>query len=81
MGTNKERIEHLESLLGMVQDGLQRMELGMNDKLQHFEETLNRLSNMLSTNQENPNRNNYHREGNDEGRQIISFKIAKPDFP
>jgi hypothetical protein len=32
MGTNKERIEHLESELGLVQEGLLRME-----------ETLNRL--------------------------------------
>lgn len=53
----------------------------MNDKLQHLKETLNWLSNMLSTNQKNPNRDNYHKEGNNEGRQIISFKIAKPDFP
>ena len=43
MGTNKERIEHLESGLGIGQDGLQRMELGVNDKLQHLEETLHRL--------------------------------------
>jgi hypothetical protein len=33
MGTNKERIEHLESELGLVQEGLLRME-----------ETLKRLS-------------------------------------
>ena len=26
--TNKERIEHLDSRLGIVQDGLQRMEIG-----------------------------------------------------
>ena len=61
--------------------GLQRLELGMNDKLQHLEETFNWLSNMLSANQENPNRDNYHKEGSNGGRQIISSKTAKLDFP
>jgi len=36
---------------------------------------------MLSANQENPNRDNYHKEGNNRGRQIISSKTAKLDFP
>jgi len=62
-------------------NGLQRMELGMNDKLQHLEETLNLLSKMLSANQKNPNRDNYHKEGSNGGRQIISSKTEKLDFP
>ena len=53
----------------------------MNDKLQHLEETLNLLSNMLSANQKNPNRDNYHKEGSNGGRQIISSKTEKLDFP
>ncbi|RVW69832.1 putative mitochondrial protein [Vitis vinifera] len=55
MGTNKERIEHLEAGLGEVQEGLHRMELGMADRLRHVEETLNRLSDVLLANQEPPN--------------------------
>lgn len=44
MATNKERIELLEAGLGSLQDGLQRMEIGMSSKLQHLEETLNKLT-------------------------------------
>jgi hypothetical protein len=64
MGTNKERIEHLESELGVVQEGLLRME-----------ETLNRLSIVLIVNQETPNRGNH--QGNDGGWLIVSAKMAK----
>ncbi|XP_073266436.1 uncharacterized protein [Populus alba] len=67
MGINKERIEQLK-------EGLHRMELGMADKLQHLEDTLNRLSDVLLANQEPPNQTNqqqlqkvslasYHLEG------------------
>ncbi|KAL6348115.1 hypothetical protein AAG906_039270 [Vitis piasezkii] len=58
MGTNKERIEHLELRLA-----------------------LHRISSVLITNQENPNHGNPHREGNSGGRQIISSKLAKLEFP
>ena len=54
MGTNKERIEHLESELGVVQEGLLRME-----------ETLNRLSTVLIPNHETTNHDNH--PGNDGG--------------
>ena len=81
MGTNKERIEHLESELHSVQEGLHRMEMGMNDKLHHLEEVLNRLSNTLLTDQVNVNHDNHQHEGNHGGRQIISSKTAKLDFP
>ena len=47
MGTNRERIEHLELRLGIVQEGLQQME-----------EALHRISSVLITNQENPNHSN-----------------------
>jgi len=43
MGTNKEHIEQLK-------DGLHRMKLKMADWLQHLEETLNRLSDVLLAN-------------------------------
>jgi hypothetical protein len=68
MGTNKECIEHLESKLGVVQEGLLRME-----------ETLNRLWTVLMTNHENPNHDNH--PGNDGGRQIVFAKTAKLEFP
>ena len=44
MATNKERIEALEQALSGVQDGMQRMEIGMGDKLQRLEESLKALS-------------------------------------
>jgi hypothetical protein len=73
MGTNKERIEQLE-------DGLHRMELGMADRLQHLEETLNRLSDVLLANQEPPNQDNLQREGHEGGRLIVSSKTARLEF-
>ncbi|KAH9658745.1 hypothetical protein KPL70_023603 [Citrus sinensis] len=44
MATNKERTELLEAGLGSLQDGMNRMELGINDRLHHLEETLNKLT-------------------------------------
>ena len=70
MGTNKEGIEHLELGLGTVLESLQGTE-----------EALHRISSVLITNQENPNHDNSHQEGNDGGRQIISSKLAKLEFP
>jgi hypothetical protein len=60
MGTNKERIEHLESRLGAILEGLQWMEFGINDKLYHLEEALNRLSNVLLSNPKSSNHGNHH---------------------
>ncbi|KAA8519250.1 hypothetical protein F0562_013506 [Nyssa sinensis] len=81
MGTNKERIEWLEAGLGGIQDGLQRMELGMVDKLHHLETSLNRLSDVLLSTQESSSHNFHLQEGNNEGRQIVSSKTAKLEFP
>jgi hypothetical protein len=81
MGTNKERIEHLEIVLGEVQDGLHRMEIDIADRHRHLEETLNRLSDILLANQEPTNHGNQYREGHDGGRQIVSSKTAKIVFP
>ncbi|KAA8525675.1 hypothetical protein F0562_007530 [Nyssa sinensis] len=80
MGTNKEH-EQLEAGLGGVQDGLHRMELDMADKFRHLKETLNRLSNVLLSNQEPSSHGNHHREGNDRGQQVVFSKIAKLEFP
>ncbi|RVW67264.1 Retrovirus-related Pol polyprotein from transposon 412 [Vitis vinifera] len=78
MAYNKERIEALEVGLGGVQDGMQRLELGVTDKLHHLEETINKLSRaLLSTKEPSRNNNNnwreesscsYH-EKNDDGKQ------------
>jgi len=81
MGTNKERIEHLEAGLGEVQEGLHQMELGMADRLRHVEETLNRLSDVLLANHEPPNQGNQNREGHNGGRLVVSSKTAKLEFP
>ena len=51
MGTNKERIEQLE-------EGLHRMEVGMTGRLQHLEDMLNQLSDVLLANQEPANLSN-----------------------
>jgi hypothetical protein len=50
MGTNKERIEHLEIALGEFQNGLHRMEIDMADRHRQVEETLNCLSDVLLDN-------------------------------
>lgn len=47
MATNRVRIEALESQLSGIRDGVQRMELGMNDKLHQIENTINRLTDVL----------------------------------
>ncbi|RVW63788.1 Transposon Tf2-2 polyprotein [Vitis vinifera] len=57
------------------------MELGMIDKLHHLEEALNRLSNVLLANPESSNQGNSHRENQNGGRQIVSSKSAKLEFP
>jgi hypothetical protein len=44
MATNKERIKMLEAGLGEVQDGIQRMELSMSNKMRQLEETINKLA-------------------------------------
>ena len=48
MASNKERIEALETELGGVQDGLQQMELGMADKFNHLEATIQNCQRLFS---------------------------------
>ena len=52
MANNKERIENLEARLGGLQDGMQQMEIGINDKLHQLEETINRMSEAFFSNKE-----------------------------
>lgn len=47
MTTNKERIEILEQGVGGLQDEVQRLGLGMNDRMQRLEESLKALSDVV----------------------------------
>lgn len=75
MGTNKERIERVEAEIGGMQDSMKRMELGINDKLHHLEETLSKLVDSINTSkgaasqQENVGSSRPRRENNVGGRQ------------
>ncbi|RVW16004.1 Retrovirus-related Pol polyprotein from transposon 17.6 [Vitis vinifera] len=88
MTTNKERIELLEEKLGGVQEGMQRMEVGITDKVQRLEETIAKLSEAFLSSRGSPSHNNYQQEGShrtnrDTGENIRPFssKIAKLEFP
>jgi len=92
MATNKERIENLEVALGGLQDSISRMELGLNDKLHHMEEVINKLyMALLSTKNSSSNTNarsglfRHNREEFTEsaegGRQMFSSKLTKLEFP
>ncbi|KAA8544471.1 hypothetical protein F0562_022489 [Nyssa sinensis] len=80
MATNKERMELLDVGLGAVQDGLQRLEIGMADKFQHVETTLNRLSKVLFATQETSHVH-HNRDPHPGDWQIMSSKLAKLEFP
>ena len=58
MATNKERIEHLEEGLGRVQDGMQRMEARITDKIQQLEDTIAKLSEALLSSRSSLSHNN-----------------------
>ena len=52
MTSNKERIEALEARLGEVQDGMLRLEFGINDRMQHLDEDIKKLSEVLLSTKE-----------------------------
>lgn len=91
MANNKERIENLEARLGGLQDGMQQMEIGINQKLHQLEETINRMSEAFFSNKEESihNINNHpsysYKENTKEevggSRMIFSSKMAKLEFP
>ena len=58
MTTNKERIERMEVELGEMQNKMQHMEVGINDKLAHIEETLSKLAESFNTSKDAPSTNN-----------------------
>ena len=75
MATNKEQIEWVEAKIGGMRDSMKQMELGINDKLHHLEETLSKLDDSINTSkgvasqQENVGSSRPSREDNDGGRQ------------
>ena len=89
MATNKESIEMLEARLGGVQEGVQRMEVSMSEKIRQLEDTINKLAKALLTTKGESSHDNTHREGNsytpreeNEGsRRVYSSKMTKLDFP
>ena len=50
MATVKERIELLEARLGVLQDGMQRMKLGLTNRFHQTKETIKKLSKALLSN-------------------------------
>ena len=94
MATNKDRIERLEVELDNIQDSLSRMEVGVVDKIQRLEDTLNKLSGSMFSNQSSSTNNNP--EGNSSGGRhrkedsyellkgrnpMFSLKLARLEFP
>ena len=85
MSTNKECIESLEAGLGGLQDGMHRMELGMADKFNQLEATLNRMPEMFFSNKESTNHDTHeqdthsrsHKDNNERPCLVVSSKIAK----
>ncbi|KAH9671354.1 hypothetical protein KPL70_017338 [Citrus sinensis] len=70
-----------------MQDKMQRMELGVNDKLAHIEETLSKLAESFHTSKDAPSINNNietsrpNREDKDGRRQQFQSRVAKLEFP
>jgi hypothetical protein len=88
MATNKERIELLETGLGGVQDGMQRLEDSMINRLHHLEETINKLSEAMiaskaSSSYHNNDRDSFsrtHREDTDGGRKKTDIEGGRHVF-
>ncbi|KAL9426907.1 hypothetical protein AB3S75_033647 [Citrus x aurantiifolia] len=87
MTTNKERIERVETELGSMQDSMQRMEMGINDKLHHLEEVISKLADSISASKgvsshhEHAASSRPRRE--ESGRELQQFpsRLAKLEFP
>ena len=91
MANNKERIENLEARLGGLQDGMQQMEIGINQKLHQLEETIDRMSEAFFSNKEESSHNinnhpsySYKENTKEEAggsRMVFSSNMAKLEFP
>ena len=93
MTTNKERIENLEIGLGGLQDGINRMEITLVDRMQQMEVNINKLTEALLSNKEGSSSQSIERNGRpryqrediaeraEGNRQMFSSKLAKLEFP
>ncbi|KAH9686516.1 hypothetical protein KPL70_014380 [Citrus sinensis] len=87
MTTNKERIERVEAELGSMQDSMQRMEMGINDKLHHLEEVISKLADSISASKgvsshhEHAASSQPRREESGRERQQFPSRLAKLEFP
>ncbi|KAK9183557.1 hypothetical protein WN944_026710 [Citrus x changshan-huyou] len=89
MTTNKERIERIEADLGSLQDKMEQMEVGINDKLQRLEESINKLVESNSATKgttscnsiENSGSTKPVREEREAGRHMPPTQITKLEFP
>ena len=87
MSTNKERIERVENELGGMQNEIQRLGQGMNDKFHHLEAMISKLAETFSQSQRTPSRHDQTgtlrtSQGESAGeRQPIPPRVAKLDFP
>ena len=89
MATNKERIERVEAELGDMQDSMKLMELGINDKLHHLEETHSKLVESISASKGMPSHSNHENAGlswpchevSEGGHQQFLSRLAKLEFP
>ncbi|KAH9647661.1 Wall-associated receptor kinase-like 22 [Citrus sinensis] len=87
MTTNKERIERVEAELGSMQDSMQRMEMGINDKLHHLEEVISKLADSISASKgvsshhEHAASSQPRREESGMERQQFPSRLAKLEFP
>ena len=94
--TNRERIDRIESELEEMQDKIQRMELGINDKLAHIEATLSKLVDSINTSKCSPSINiqvdlpsidnnttssRLGQENSEGGRQHFQSQVTKLKFP
>ncbi|KAH9678632.1 DUF676 domain-containing protein [Citrus sinensis] len=87
MSTNKERIERVETELGGMQNEIQRLGQGMNDKFHHLEAMINKLVETFGQSQRAPHQHDQtgtSRTGQGETageRKPIPPRVAKLDFP
>lgn len=87
MMTNKERIKRVETELGSMQDSMQRMEMGINDKLHHLEEVISKLADSISASKgvsshhEHAALSRPRREKSGRERQQFPSRLAKLEFP
>ncbi|KAH9697081.1 hypothetical protein KPL71_023462 [Citrus sinensis] len=87
MLTNKERIERVEVELGGMQNNIQRIEQGMNDKFHHLEAMISKLAESFSLSQGVMNQQDQvgslrlDRGASEGERQQFPPRVAKLEFP